>query len=66
MILETPADCGIKMKDGLNLLHRDWLEQNSDLISYPYIHLYFISPIHSNAGGFFWYSDNSDGFESLP
>ena len=27
MIFETPADCGIKMKDGLNLLHRNGVSE---------------------------------------
>ena len=34
MILETPAECGIKMKDWLNLLHRHEVYKGVDLMVY--------------------------------
>lgn len=33
MIFETPAECGIKMKDWLNLLHRNGVVRNDFFIS---------------------------------
>jgi len=40
-ILETPAECEVKTKDGLNLLHRHRIVQSSDFVYRFHFHSFY-------------------------
>ena len=42
MILETPAECGVKMKVIINLLHRDEISARSDFV----YHRNYLNPLN--------------------